>query len=156
MKLQTSHLRLVLLGALVAGNGQGCALPETVAEPPASEAQPAALANAGGAEPKPIPDASMSKTDTATVPAVAKLTNPPALTSTEPDNARQLVPAQTLTDIEVQRQDSRVAVVVTGDGELTYQVIRLDGNRLVVDLLDITNGTKRQNILVGHQLIKQV
>jgi len=144
-----------LLGALVISVGQGCVLPEPVGDPAVSETQPAALADATKAESKPSPDDHSSKTDTPTSPVVAE-TGSQSLPSTEPDSARQLAPAKTLTDIEVQQQDGRVAVIVTGDGDLTYQVMRLDGNRLVVDLVEVMNGTKRQNILVGHQLIKQI
>ena len=155
MKIRTSQLWMVLLGALAAGSGQGCALPEAVGDPIASEAQPVTLTDATRTEITPVPDERLSKADTAKGPAVSE-TNLLSLPSTEPDNARPLVPAKTLTNIEVQRQDGSVAVVVTGDGELTYQVIRLVGNRLVVDLVDVTNGTKRQSMLVGHHVIKQI
>lgn len=159
MKTRTaSHPWMTLLGILVLGSWQGCALPEPALPPSALETQPPAIPSASTTvqeEVKPSPVESMPKIEKpVTAPIVETVIAP--LPSTEPDNARRLVPAKTLTNIEIQRQEGSVAVVLTGDGDLSYQVMRLDGDRLVVDLLEVTNGTKRQNMLVGHQLIKQI
>jgi len=74
----------------------------------------------------------------------------------EPSVSPRLAPARTLTDIEVQRRPNSIAVVVTGDGQLSYQITRIGGNRLVVDLADVVNGTKRKTLMVGHPLIKRI
>jgi type IV pilus assembly protein PilQ len=155
MKRRTSQLCLTLLGALVLGAGQGCATTETAGDPVSSEAQPVLHAEAKPEEAKPTTDAFQSKAGD-TQDASSSGTKAPEPTTTLPDGGRQLAPAKTLTDIEVQRQAGNVAVVVTGDGDLSYQVLRLDGNRLVVDLPDLINGTNRQIMLVGHSLVRQI
>ena len=155
MKRRTSQLCVTLLGALVLGIGQGCATPEAVGDPALSEPQPTPRSEAKPDEAKPTQDALMSKAgdnpDSASAEAKA-----PTPAMAHPDSGRQLAPAKVLTDIEVQRQAGNVAIIVTGDGDLSYQVIRLDGNRLVVDLTDLINGTNRQVMLVGHSLVRQI
>lgn len=156
MKKRTaSHPWMALLGILAFGSWYGCALPEPALPPSAPEPQPPVVSSAPVADVKPATVDDTSKAEKVVIaPAVEEVL--PPLPSSEPDNARRLIPAKTLTNIEVQRQEGSIAIVLTGDGELTYQVIRLDGNRLVVDLIEVTNGTKRQNMLVGHQLIRQI
>jgi len=61
-----------------------------------------------------------------------------------------------MTDLTVQRTKHSVVVLITGDGDLTYDVTKLSGNRLVIDLMNVVNGTKRQAVPVGHQFMRQI
>src|SRR5207244_8413803 len=67
-----------------------------------------------------------------------------------------LPPERSMTDLTVQRAKDSVVLFITGDGELTYDVTKLSGNPLVIDLLNVANGTKRQAIPVQHQFMRQI
>lgn len=159
MKTRTaSHPWMALLGILVLGSWHGCALPEPALPPSALDPQPPTISNASNPvneEVKPVTGDTTPKVEKPVMAPVVEAA-PAPLPSSEPNNARRLIPAKTLTNIEIQRQEGSVAIVLTGDGDLSYQVMRLDGDRLVVDILDVANGTKRQTMLVGHQLVKQI
>jgi type IV pilus assembly protein PilQ len=160
MKTQSPHLQVLLAGVLALGLGQVCAQSKALAEPTASEPLPAVQAEAPPTE------------RTASTPAIqAEAPQPvleptPAVTTTEapllapaPQEAlpvKPLSPAKTVTAIDVQRQDEGLVVVITGDGDLSYQAMRLDGNRLILDLPGVVNGTKRHAISVGHQMVRQI
>jgi type IV pilus assembly protein PilQ len=121
MKTQSTHLWVLLAGALAWGVGQGYAQ---------AEAPPQVI--------EPAPEAQ------------AVETIPPAPAPVE------MVPAKMVTAIDVQRQDEGLLVVITGDGDLTYQVMKLDGNRLILDLSGVVNGTKRHAISVGYSPVRQI
>jgi type IV pilus assembly protein PilQ len=115
-------------------------------------------ADAAGTEVLPPLDLT-AKTEALTEPVPPDTRPVPPVTDlpvTEPSGAPRLAPARTLTDIEVQRKPNSIAVIVTGDGQLSYQITRIGGNRLVVDLADVVNGTKRKTLMVGHPLIKRI
>src|SRR5437899_98994 len=61
-----------------------------------------------------------------------------------------------MTDLTVQRTVGSVVVLITGDGDLTYDVTKLSRNRLVIDLMNVVNGTKRKAVRVGHPFMRQV
>ena len=160
MKTQSPHRWVLLVGALALGLGQGCAQTEALVEPTGSEPLPSAQVEAPPAErtvnaqaflaeaPKPVlaPGSEVKAAGTA----------PPMSVSAEAVPAKPLGPAKTLTAIDVQRQDEGLVVVITADGDLSYQVMRLDGNRLILDLSGVVNGTKRHAIPVGHQMVRQI
>jgi type IV pilus assembly protein PilQ len=90
-------------------------------------------------------------------PAIKTAEVPPlAPSSPEALPEKPLSPAKTVTAIDVQRLDEGLVVVITGDGELSFQAMRLDGNRLILDLPGVVNGTKRHAISVGHQMVRQI
>jgi type IV pilus assembly protein PilQ len=142
---------MILWGALTIGVGQGCAPTAVVGDSAGTEPKPAMGADAVGAEALPPLDLT-AKTEALPEP-VPPVTDLPV---TEPSASPRLAPARTLTDIEVQRKPNSIAVIVTGDGQLSYQITRIGGNRLVVDLADVVNGTKRKTMMVGHPLIKRI
>ena len=160
MKTQSPHLWVLLAGTLALGLGQGCAQTEALVEPTGSEPLSAAQAEAPPAEravnvqavqaeaPKPASESTQA------VKAAEIVTPAPAPVEVAP--AQPLGPAKTLTAIDVQRQDEGLVIVITGDGDLSYQVIRLDGNRLILDLPGVVNGTKRHAIPVGYLMVRQI
>lgn len=158
MKTRTALLWMILWGALTIGVGQGCAPTAVVGDSAGTEPQPAMGADAAGTEALPPLDLT-AKTEALTEPAPPDTRPVPPVTDlpvTEPSGSPRLAPARTLTDIEVQRKPNSIAVIVTGDGQLSYQITRIGGNRLVVDLADVVNGTKRKTLMVGHPLIKRI
>ncbi len=149
MKTQSPHLWVLLAGTLALGLGQGCAQTEALVEPTGTEPLPAAQAEAPPAE-RAVPASEPT-------PAVkAAEIAPPASPPVEVTPAQPLGPAKTLTAIDIQRQDEGLVIVITGDGDLSYQVMRLDGNRLILDLPGVVNGTKRHAIPVGHLMVRQI
>ena len=154
MKARTCRLYLVLIGTVAVAAGQEVGslhafasrgalvyaqpLPSTV--PPQSIPEPAAQEEA------PPPISGLPTTEVPPLPAEPE----PAASVEEPSAAK------TLKEIDVQPQTDGLKLVLKGDGQLAYQVSRVRGNRLVVDLSDVTNGTKRSLISVRHPLLKQV
>lgn len=155
MKTQSLHLWVFLAGGLALGLGQGSARAETLTEPRGLEPIPSIQAVVPTGErvlnapviqteaPKPVPEPKPSE-------AVSSISPTEAVPSTP------LAPAKTLMGIGVQRLDDGLVVVIAGDGELTYQIVKLDGNRLVFDLPGVVNGTKRNTIPVGSQAVRQI
>lgn len=160
MKTQSLHLWVFLAGGLALGLGQGCAQTEALVEPTGSEPLPAVQAEAPPAErtvnaptvqaeaPKPVSEPPLE--------VKAAEIAPPGPAPAEEVSAQPLSPAKTVTAIDVQRQDENLVVVITGDGDLSYQIMRLDGNRLILDLSGVVNGTKRHAIPVGHPMVRQI
>jgi type IV pilus assembly protein PilQ len=68
----------------------------------------------------------------------------------------QLLPAKILKEIEVDQQNDAVNILLKGDGDFSYEVSRLTGNRLVVDLEDVINATRRRTVPVGHPLLTKI
>lgn len=160
MKMQSPHLWVLLAGALALGLGQGCAQTEALVEPTGSEPLPSAQAEAPPAErtmnaPAVQPEA-LKPVSEPVAEVKAAESAPPAAVPREMAPVKPLSPAKTLTAIDVQRQDDGLVVVITGDGDLSYQVMRLGGNRLILDLPGVVNGTKRHAIPVGHQMVRQI
>ena len=167
MKTQPFLLRVFLAGALILGMGQACAPAATTVGATGAETQPTTGADTTVAESAHSPQEPQPGTATGPVtepmPAEAPSSSIVAAGSSpmqEPvkeKDEKVLAPAKTVTDIEVQSQGEGVSIVITGDGELTYQAKRLDGNRLVIDLMDVVNGSRqRKAIQVGHQLMRQI
>mgnify|MGYP001575369353 CR=1 FL=1 len=165
MKTQSPHLLVLLTGVLALGLGQGCAQSEALAEPTGSEPIPAAHAVVPPAEQavntqavqaearKPVMETALDATK---VEGKAMEAPPVAPVPPEVVPVKPLSPAKTVTAIDIQRQEEGLVVVITGDGDLSFQAMRLDGNRLILDLPGVVNGTKRHAIPVGHQMVRQI
>jgi type IV pilus assembly protein PilQ len=165
MKTQSPHLLVLLTGVLALGLGQGCAQSEALAEPIGSEPIPAAHAVVPPAEQavntqavqaearKPVMETALDATK---VEGKAMEAPPVAPVPPEVVPVKPLSPAKTVTAIDIQRQEEGLVVVITGDGDLSFQAMRLDGNRLILDLPGVVNGTKRHAIPVGHQMVRQI
>lgn len=158
MTTRTAYLWMILWGALTIGVGQGCAPTAVVGDSVGTDPNPPIGAETAGTEvPPPLDRTAKDEAGTVPVPPDTKPVPPVAdLPVAEPSVSARLAPARTLTDIEVQRRPNSIAIVVTGDGQLSYQITRIGGNRLVVDLADVVNGTKRKTLMIGHPLIKRI
>ena len=130
-------------GFLAPGKAQAA---ETAPSMPSEPALPPGLPPVRMEEPMPPPRSPGFPPPTLLPPA-------PAI---ERDSSAPAPPARTLRAIDVQRQPEGVNVVLKGDGDFSYTVSKLQGNRLVIDLEDVINGTKRRTVAVGHPLLKQI
>ena len=156
MKTQPTSRGVLLAGVVILGTLQACASTEPMVEPTIAEASPGRSAGAPVDAMAPLPaEASNSAPES---PAVQSAVEPvqPSLVAAGISSGSPLPPAKSMTDLTVQRAADSVVVVITGDGELTYDVTKLSGNRLVIDLLNVVNGTKRQAVPVRHQLMRQI
>ncbi|TLY22537.1 MAG: AMIN domain-containing protein [Nitrospirae bacterium] len=156
MKTQLTSLGVLVAGAAMLGTLQACAPTEPMMEPTVAETAPTRSAQAPAREMAPPPaDALKSAPESPAVKSKGEAT-PPSLIAARTTGDKLLPPARSMTDLTVQRAKDSVVVLITGDGELTYDVTKLSGNRLVIDLLNVANGTKRQAIPVQHQFMRQI
>src|SRR2546426_4845721 len=156
MKTQLTSLGVLVAGAVLLGTLQACAPTQPMMEPTVAETAPTRSAEAPARELAPPPaDASKSAPEAPSVQSAGEAV-PPSLIAAGTNNDKLLPPARSLTDLTVQRTKHSVVVLITGDGDLTYDVTKLSGNRLVIDLMNVVNGTKRQAVPVGHQFMRQI
>src|SRR3989475_82097 len=156
MKTQLTSLGVLVAGVVMLGALQACAPTEPIMEPTVAETAPTRSAEAPAREIAPPPaDALKSAPESPAVRSAVEAV-PSSPIATEPRNDKPLPPAKSMTDLTVQRTKDRLVVLITGDGELTYDVTKLSGNRLVIDLMNVINGTKRQAVPVGHQFMRQI
>ncbi len=156
MKTQLTSLGVLAAGVVILGALQACAPTEPMLEPTVGETTPTRSAEAPVREMAPPPaDVSKSAPESPAVqPAVEAV--PSSLIAAGTSSGQPLPPATSMTDLTVQRTKDRVVVLITGDGDLTYNVTKLSGNRLVIDFMNVVNGTKRKAVPVGHQFIRQI
>jgi type IV pilus assembly protein PilQ len=64
--------------------------------------------------------------------------------------------AQTLTGIEIQRENGGLSVLVIGDGVLVHEETKLDEGRLVIDIPHVASSLQKPVVRVNHPLLKQV
>ena len=156
MKTQLTSLGVLVAGAVLLGTLQACAPTQPMMEPTVAETAPTRSAEAPARELAPPPaDASKSAPEAPSVQSAGEAV-PPSIIAAGTYNDKLLPPARSLTDLTVQRTKHSVVVLITGDGDLTYDVTKLSGNRLVIDLMNVVNGTKRQAVPVGHQFMRQI
>jgi type IV pilus assembly protein PilQ len=156
MKTQLTSLGVLVAGVVLLGTLQACAPTQPMMEPTVAEAAPPRSAEAPGRElASPPADTSKSPPESPAVQSAGEAV-PPSLIAAGTNNDKLLPPARSMTDLTVQRTKHSVVVLITGDGDLTYDVTKLSGNRLVIDLMNVVNGTKRQAVPVGHQFMRQI
>src|SRR5881628_3736422 len=156
MKIQLTSLGVLAAGVLILGPLQACAPTAPMVVPTVAEATPLLGAEAAPRETPPPPaDASRSAPESPAVQAAGEAAAS-SLVAAGTDGATPMPPAKSMTDLTVQRSVGSVVVLITGDGDLIYDVTKLNRNRLVIDLMNIVNGTKRQAVRVGHPFMRQI
>jgi type IV pilus assembly protein PilQ len=65
-------------------------------------------------------------------------------------------PARVVSKINVQKDDAEATVLIEADGALACKATRLDANRVIVDLPQVTSSIPAKLIDVNHALIKQI
>src|SRR5881296_1261512 len=156
MKIQLTSLGVLAAGVLILGPLQACAPTAPMVVPTVAEATPLLGADAAPRETPPPPaDASQPASESPAEQAASKAV-PSSLVAAGTHSETPLPPATSMTDLTVQRTVDSVVVLITGDGDLTYDVTKLSRNRLVIDLMNVVNGTKRQAVRVGHPFMRQI
>src|SRR5437899_6717180 len=156
MKTQLASLGLFVAAVVMGEALQACASTEPMVKPTVAETALTRSAHAPAREMvPPLADAVKSAPDSPAVQSAGGVV-PPSPIAAGTNGDKLLPPARSMTDLTVQRAKDSVVVLITGDGELTYDVTKLSGNRLVIDLLNVANGTKRQAIPVQHQFMRQI
>lgn len=89
------------------------------------------------------------------IPSIEASTDVPAVDSDAPSILEGQL-AQTLTRLDVQRGLDDVKVVISGDGRLAHEVIRLDDRRLMIDIPGVASAIHKPVISVNHQMLKRV
>ena len=156
MKIQLTSLGVLAAGVLILGPLQACAPTEPMVVPTVAEATPLLGADAAPRETPPPPaDAARSAPESPAVQAAGEAAAS-SLVAAGTYSETPLPPAKSMTDLTVKRTVGSVVVLITGDGDLTYDVTKLSRNRLVIDLMNVVNGTKRKAVRVGHPFMRQV
>src|SRR3989475_9473951 len=156
MKIQLTSLGVLAAGVLILGPLQACAPTAPMVVPTVAEATPLLGADAAPRETPPPPaDASRSAPESPAVQAAGEAAAS-SLVAAGTYSETPLPPAKSMTDLTVKRTVGSVVVLITGDGDLTYDVTKLSRNRLVIDLMNVVNGTKRKAVRVGQPFMRQV
>ena len=66
------------------------------------------------------------------------------------------LPAKTLTRIDIQKNENAATIMIVGDGELTYEAKRSSGDRLVLDVANVTSSLRHRVMAINHPAIRQV
>jgi type IV pilus assembly protein PilQ len=72
------------------------------------------------------------------------------------DSVLQASPAKTLTRIDVQKSDTTATITIVADGDLTYEAKRSSGDRLVLDVANVTSSLHSKLLAVSHPSIRRV
>jgi type IV pilus assembly protein PilQ len=88
-------------------------------------------------------------------PSIEASTDVPAVDSVSPSIVEGDL-AQTLTRLDVQRGTNDIRVIISGDGKLAHEVVRLDERRLMIDIPGVASAVHKPVISVNHQMLKQV
>ena len=89
------------------------------------------------------------------MPSMGASTDLPAVDSGMPSSIEGGL-AQTLTRIDVQRGTDDIRVVISGDGKLVHEVMRIDERRLMIDIPGVASVIRKPVIPVDHKILKQV
>ncbi len=156
MKIQLTSLGVLAAGVLILGTLQACAPTQPTVVPTVAEATPLVGADGLTREAPPPPAAASQPAPESPAEQAASKAVPSSLVAAGTHSETPLPPATSMTDLTVQRTVDSVVVLITGDGDLTYDVTKLSRNRLVIDLMNVVNGTKRQAVRVGHPFMRQI
>src|SRR3989449_3573647 len=156
MKIQLTSLGVLAAGVLILGPRLPCAPTGRMVVPTVAEATPLLGADAAPRETPPPPaDAARSAPESPAMQAAGEAAAS-SLVAAGTYSETPLPPSTSMTDLTVKRTVGSVVVLITGDGDLTYDVTKLSRNRLVIDLMNVVNGTKRKAVRVGHPFMRQV
>ena len=66
------------------------------------------------------------------------------------------LPAKTLTRIDIQKSETAATIIIVADGEFTYEAKRSSGDRLVLDVANVTSSLRDRVLAINHPSIRQV
>jgi type IV pilus assembly protein PilQ len=101
---------------------------------------------------------------TLTPPVGAQVTLPNEKSAMVADHAATIervpileeLPAQTLTGIDLRREQNAITVVISGDGKLSHEAKLIDEHRLVVDIPQVASALQKPQMRVHHPLLTRV
>jgi type IV pilus assembly protein PilQ len=84
--------------------------------------------------------------------ASVELTSAPAMS----EETTQGLPAKTLTRIDIQKNETAATIIIVADGEFSYEAKRSSGDRLVLDVANVTSSLRSRVMAIDHPSIRQV
>jgi len=91
----------------------------------------------------------------ATLPSDEAATVADRATATEPTPI-EVLPAQTLTGLDLRREQNAVTVVITADGKISHEARLIDERRLVVDIPQVASALPKPMIAVHHPVLTRI
>ena len=79
----------------------------------------------------------------------------PVSTATSDEQSHGL-PAKTLTRIDIQKNEAAATIILVADGEFSYEAKRSSGNRLVLDVANVTSSLRSRVLAINHPSVRQV
>ncbi|MDQ6734390.1 MAG: AMIN domain-containing protein, partial [Nitrospirota bacterium] len=72
------------------------------------------------------------------------------------DELSREVPAKTLTRLDIQKNETAATIILVADGEFSYEAKRSSGDRLVVDVANVTSSLRSRVLAINHPSVRQV
>lgn len=72
------------------------------------------------------------------------------------DELGQGLPAKTLTRIDIQKNDTAATIILVADGEFSYEAKRSSGDRLILDVANVTSSLRSRVLAINHPSVRQV
>lgn len=79
-----------------------------------------------------------------------------SVSSATSNELNQGLPAKALTRIDIQKNETTATITLVADGEFSYEAKRSSGNRLVVDVANVTSSLRSRVLAINHPSIRQV
>lgn len=72
------------------------------------------------------------------------------------DELNRQLPAKTLTRLDIQKNETAATIILVTDGEFSYEAKRSSGDRLVIDVANVTSSLRSQVLAINHPSVRQV
>ena len=76
--------------------------------------------------------------------------------SASSDQATEGPPAKTLTRIDIQKNETTATVTLVADGEFSYEAKRSSGDRLILDVANVTSALRSRALAINHPSVRQL
>ena len=78
------------------------------------------------------------------------------VSSVESEELSRQAPAKTLTRLDIQKNETAATIILVADGEFSYEAKRTGGDRLVVDVANVTSSLRSRVLAINHPSVRQV
>ncbi|HKN86040.1 MAG TPA: AMIN domain-containing protein, partial [Nitrospiraceae bacterium] len=79
-----------------------------------------------------------------------------SVSSDTSDELGQGLPAKTLTRIDIRKNETAATIILVADGEFSYEAKRSSGDRLVLDVANVTSSLRSRVLGINHPSVRQV
>ena len=79
-----------------------------------------------------------------------------SVSSAMSDDLGQGLPAKTLTRIDIQKNETAATIILVADGEFSYEAKRSSGDRLILDVANVTSSLRSRVLAINHPSVRQV